>query len=1147
MDSVKTPSAHNARRTYCDETGASRQLLGEELHQTAGDLQIATGGLSEAMLPGLIEAQVMRTPAAPAVTFGSQQLSYERLNERANRLARYLIAAGIGPEKLVGIALPRGIDMVVALLAILKSGACYLPLDLEYPTARLAFMQEDAAPELLIATAASRPRLGPTARLVVMDDVETQTAVARHRSDNPDNEDRVSPLHSRLIAYVIYTSGSTGTPKGVMVEYGALTAFCSAISRVLPFGPNDRHLAISSTAFDISILELFVPLCGGAEVIIAGEHQVQDSAVLAQLIKSTRATSIQATPSHWRPLMEQRLSPWPNARLLTGGEPLLRDLAGRLVGTGLSVWNLYGPTEATVWATAHQVKADAVALDPTPIVSLGRALASHSLYVLDRQLMLVPPGVHGELYIGGSALSRGYLKRGGLTAGRFVANPYGNAGERMYRTGDLVRWSATGTLEFIGRADRQVKSRGYRIELDEIEHSLRSQTGVLDAIVITHGEGDQLRLAGYVLVRDHDAESVTSKHVKHPDRYDFGLALRDNLEAVLPSYMVPSAITVMSKWPLTPNGKIDRAALPAPLFGQSMGIREPRTPTEERISAIFSDVLGVDRIGIDDDFFNMGGHSLLAMRVVARIQAEFGLSISIRHFFEQPTIAAITERVVQGSGATEVEAFLPIEHAPAQYPPSLSIAQEGYLVRRFFRISPGEALLSSTISMTVNLSGQLNVMALERALNEIVHRHEVLRTRVAPTRAARVLQMIIAVGIDLRESKVARGLFLLGFGFRLNCRIFRQELARDAPLTLRIADLSGFHAARQALVSSELAELGVPFDLKKPPLLRAALLKLDEDEHMLCVSAARTAFDESSETILRSELAALYEGFAHKKQSSLGELPIQYSDFAAWERNQSVKQRTAHLADALISSPRISPLRAAQLSFHRRATEPTYLASTAALTVDTALYQEIKQVCAQNKTTIFDFFLATLDVLLSRASGNAHVDVWTGLTNRTRPEVQDLIGLFTRWHLMSVDLSGDPAFSDVLRRVAAFTRLALADRQASGSYVASVEGIKTSDATRECSQYVAFHFKTEMEQVPNLGKTSILMSERWGDRSDLSDYALKVMATERRAGVTLLVRYSVDWFTDQSILEMLHAFRLLIADIVAGPSRPISALCVRSQ
>ncbi|MGV4987398.1 amino acid adenylation domain-containing protein, partial [Streptomyces sp. NRAIS4] len=557
----------------------------------------------------LIEAQAARTPHATAVLFEGQRLSYAALNARANRLARALVARGAGPEALVAVSLPRSPDLLVALLAVLKSGAGYVPLDPDYPAERVRYILDDAQPAL---------HLDPE-RLAA-----AEAEATRLPTDDLTDADRLAPLRPAHPAYTIYTSGSTGRPKGVLITRRNMLNFLLSMADRFPLTGRDRLLAVTTVAFDIAVLELYLPLMTGAAVVLAPRDTVIDPARLAALATASGTTVLQATPSLWHALTAERPDAVRNLRMLVGGEALPPSLAATMTALGAEVTNLYGPTETTVWSTALRIE-DAAALP-----SIGGPIRNTALYVLDERLR---PSDEGELYIGGEGLARGYRSRPGLTAERFVADPFGPPGARMYRTGDLARRRADGDVDYLGRVDHQVKIRGFRIELGEIESVLAAHPAVAQAAVMAREDRPGSPLLAAYVVPAADGDTPTPAELRE-------LAARS-----LPDYMVPAAFVTLDSFPLTPNGKLDRRALPAPDFTAATTGRAPRTPHEELLAGLFAEVLSLPSVTIDDDFFHLGGHSLLATRLVARIRTALGVELAIRTLFEAPTVAALAERL----------------------------------------------------------------------------------------------------------------------------------------------------------------------------------------------------------------------------------------------------------------------------------------------------------------------------------------------------------------------------------------------------------------------------------------------------------------------------------------------------------------------
>jgi amino acid adenylation domain-containing protein len=608
----------------------------------------------EATLPELFERQVEKTPDAVAVVYEDEQLNYAELNERANRLARLLIKRGIGPEDVVALAVPRSLEMIVALLGILKAGAAYLPLDPEYPKERLAFMLEDAEPRCVLTTSGVASNLPENLRSLVLDEEVTIHVLAEQLASNPQDENRTRALSPDDSAYIIYTSGSTGRPKGVVVSHQNVVRLLSATEKLFGFNSDDVWTMFHSYAFDFSVWEIWGALVFGGRLIVVPHLLSRSPAEFLKLLVDERVTVLNQTPSAFYQLAQADREDRELGRALVlryvilGGEALelgkLRDWYQRHDDNTPILVNMYGITETTVHASHIALNRNLAVVEANSVI--GHGIPDLRVYVLDGRLEPAPVGVAGELYIAGAGLARGYWKRPGLTAERFVADPFGATGTRMYRTGDLVRWRADGNLEFIGRVDDQVKIRGYRIELGEVEAALRSHQAVQDALVVVREDqpGDK-RLVGYVVcVAGNIIDSA---------------ALRAQLAQILPDYMVPSAIITLDVFPLTANGKLDRKALPVPEFS-SVTVRSPNTPQEHVLASLFAEVLGLRYVGIDDNFFNLGGHSLTAARLISRVRSTFGAEISIRTLFEAPTVAKVAERLNDGVPSNPFEVILPI-------------------------------------------------------------------------------------------------------------------------------------------------------------------------------------------------------------------------------------------------------------------------------------------------------------------------------------------------------------------------------------------------------------------------------------------------------------------------------------------------------
>jgi amino acid adenylation domain-containing protein len=580
----------------------------------------------------LFEAQVEQTPSAVALEFQGTQWTYSKLNEQANRLARYLLSGrGVTAETLVGICMERSIEMVVAMLGTLKSGGAYVPLDPGYPQARLAHMLEDAGVATVITRTSILESIPVDRRKAVcLDEVDIQNRLSEQSAANISSKER--ELTTRNLAYVIYTSGSTGKPKGVMIEHTSLVNFLDSMANEPGLNSRDTLLAVTPISFDIHGLELFLPLINGAKVVIASQVDVTDARRLMRLLEKQKVSIMQATPATWKMLVEAYWLPGHAIKLLCGGEAWGSVLGQKLLASGdVSLWNMYGPTETTIWSSVKRIEVG------DEEVTIGPPIANTRFYVLDKNLELCPTGVPGELYIGGAGLARGYLNRKELTQEKFMSDPFvADPDARMYRTGDLVRWTTDGGLQFLGRIDYQVKVRGFRIELGEIESLLMSHTLVRDAVVEGRdGKDGEKQLVCYV---------VPEMAQIAPN----GESLRAWLNESLPGYMVPSLFVFLEYFPLTPNGKVDRKALPAPEVSAVAGqYVAPATDTERRLCDIWRNLLGVDQVGVNDSFFKLGGHSLLAMRLVSEIQYEWSINLMIKVIFEFSEVASLAKVIDQ--------------------------------------------------------------------------------------------------------------------------------------------------------------------------------------------------------------------------------------------------------------------------------------------------------------------------------------------------------------------------------------------------------------------------------------------------------------------------------------------------------------------
>jgi len=901
-----------------------------------------------------IAAQARRTPDAVAVIIEGQTLTYEQLDERANQLAHRLIALGVRPDQPVGIAVERSAEMIIGLLAILKAGGAYVPLDPAYPEDRLAYMIEDSGMALLLTQARLQ------AVLPIPETLQTLLL------DQPDAALQAAPhscpavpLSAEHLAYVIYTSGSTGKPKGVMVRHGALDNFVSSMIARPGLAASDRMLSLTTFSFDIFGLEIYGPLVAGASVVLTGQDVHQDPQAVLALIERHAVSVLQATPSSWRMLLNhEHASRLAGCTLLCGGEALPLELAQRLLALSPKVWNLYGPTETTIWSALHPLSLE----NPRPL--LGGPLDNTALYILGSDLTFNPPGAPGELLIGGDGLARGYFQRPALTAERFVPDPFSTTGERLYRTGDLTRYRAEGVVEYLGRIDHQVKIRGLRIELGEIEAALLAQASVRESVVVAHEGPTGAQLVGYV-VPATDAVS---------DESALRAALKAALKTQLPEYMVPAHLVLLAQLPLTPNGKVDRRALPAPDASQSQRAYEaPRTATQQVVAAIWQDVLKLERVGLGDHFFELGGHSLLVTQVVSRVRQALNVQVPLRSLFEHSVLGDF----VAALGVEQGDQEPPLLALPRQPLMPLSYAQE----RQWFLWQLEPTSSAYHIPAALRLRGALDLPALQRSFDALVARHESLRTRIVQ-QEGQAWQVI--------------------------------DPAASLEITVQALPVDLDEAALKARVAEETRRL---FDLQHGPLMRVRLLCLGADDHVLVLTQHHIVSDGWSMQVMVDELMALYAGFSAGQPPVLADLPVQYADYAAWQRQwMDAGERERQLTYWTAQLDGHPPL--LELPTDRgRPVEQSYRGARHEIPLDASLAAGLKQLAQRENVTLFVVLLASFQALLHRYSGQSDIRVGVPVANRNRVETEGLIGFFVNTQVLKADIDSQQSLRALLQQV----------------------------------------------------------------------------------------------------------------------------------
>ena len=1038
----------------------------------------------------LFEEQAARTPNNVAVAFGDLRLTYAQLNARANQLARHLHRQGVGPEVPVAICMERCLEMVVGLLAIVKAGGAYVPLDPAYPSDRLAFMLEDSrAPILLTRKRAVEESMAASEVRVVSLDSDWDT-IARESEENP-----ISGATDRNAMYVIYTSGSTGQPKGVVVEHRGVVNAVNWLTKTLALSVTDRCLLKTPISFDAAGREIFPILMSGGSLVVAEADGHRDSRYIAETIRNEGISVLHCVPSFLRLLVEEPAFATSAAlrAVMCGGETLPSEVVMRFhQRSKAGLYNVYGPTETIIDSACGLCERDTA----SSTLSIGRPIPNALIYIADDRLRLVPIGVAGNLYVGGVGLARGYLDRPDLTADKFIPDPFSaNPGARLYKTGDLARHSPDGSIEFLGRADRQVKVRGFRIELGEIEAVLNQHPAVRESVLAAEEDATgNARLVAYVVAERELALT--------------GNELRNFLKAKLPEYMIPAAFVPLDVLPLTPNGKVDRRALPALGLARpesEKGFVAPRTPGEELVAEVWAQVLGIERVGIYDNFFELGGHSLLATQVVSRIREAFAVEIPLRRLFEVPTVAGLAQSIEAAKRAGQKLQTPPILPVPRDGDLPLSFAQQ----RLWFidQLEPGNAAYN--FPAAIRLNGPLNVTALERSVSEIVRRHEALRTTFTTVdgRPAQVIAPTLTVRlpvVNLRELP---------------------ESDREAEVR-RLA----------------IEEARRPFNLAKGPLLRVTLLRLADEEHVGLLTMHHIVSDGWSTGILIREMAVLYEAFSGKRASPLPELPIQYADFAHWQREwlqgEVLETQLTYWKRQLLGA---SPL---ELPTDRpRPAVQTFRGSLQSLLLPTNMGEGLKALSREHGVTLFMTLLAAFNILLQRYTAQDDLIVGTPIANRNRLETEGLIGFFVNTLVIRTDLSGHPTFMELARRVRDVCLGAYAHQDL--PFERLVEELHLE---RNLGRNPLFGvmFVLQNASLQTIGLPGITLSPIEIDSGTAHfDLTLHIADTER--GLIATLSYNKDLFEDASITRMLGHFNTLLEAVLANPERRLSDLPLLSD
>jgi amino acid adenylation domain-containing protein len=1060
--------------------GTLDYLSESEQHQLlAGYNDSVAAYPADRCVPQLFAEQVAMHPDRTAIAFGDEKLTYQELDSRSHALALYLQSHGVGAGTLVGISMERSLDMVVALMGILRGGGAYVPLDPDYPSELLQHMLTDAAPAVVLTQERFLGALpGTSARLLALD--RDWHAVEEHVADQP-----LAPVLPEQLAYVIYTSGSTGLPKGVMIEHGSLTNYLVWVTGFLAGEGVETLPVVTNLSFDASLKQIFGPLVTGGTVMLT-KGVASDPEGLLDVLENERGAGLNCVPSLWRMLLEvieQRPSDKiRNLRgLLLGGEEIPRELIRRSLRVipELKIANLYGPTEATANATfARQISADDV--------SIGRPVANTRIYILDARRRPVPVGVAGEIYIGGVGVARGYLNRPELTAERFIADPFSsNADARLYRTGDVGRWRLDGNVEYLGRNDQQVKLRGYRIELGEIETQLAKHPCVREAVVIAReDEPGEKRLVAYVTGEALEVEE-----------------LRAHLSASLPPYMVPAAFVHLEAMPLTPTKKIDRKALPKP-EAEAYATKEyepPQGAIEETLAAIWQELLHVERVGRNDDFFELGGHSLLATQLISRIRSRMDAAVPLSALFEDGRIAHLAGWIAKAE-KNDIPPILPADRSRIDRLP-LSFAQE----RLWFlsELEPHSA--GYNIPGAVTVRGALDIGQVEEAFNRIIARHENLRT-VFPSEEGQAHQQILD---------------------RVDFQLERIDLSHHA---------SGDARDREARTLCQ-TDASAPFDLANGPLLRGKVVKLAEDEHILMLNMHHIISDGWSHGVLVRELVTILAALQDGREPELPPLPIQYADYSVWQRRWLeeggvLERQLAYWQTKLAGTPKSLDLPAD----YPRARVRTFGGATHAFTLDADVTAGLQRIAEQQGGTLYMVLLAAFKALLHRYTGEHDICVGSPIANRQYGETEGLIGMFINTLALRSQLDGDEPFAALLQKVKATCLEAYEHQDAPFERIVDLVSPQRNMALTPLFQIMF------VLQNAGAGGAFDERIQPYRLETGISKFDLTAEFAETADGLAGAFRYSTALFKPQTIERMTGHFIALCRAIVNAPAVAIGAL-----
>jgi amino acid adenylation domain-containing protein len=1073
-------------------------LSEEERHQqlvvwndTATDFPSTIG------LHRLFESRAAAAPHSLALCDADSQMTYGELNRRANQLARHLRSLGVRAESRVGICLPRSIEMIVAMIGVLKAGGAYVPLDPQYPLERLAVMLEDAQAVVVVTSEEEADSLPSQWAQMVMVDTDREEIEKESGANLSVAESDYREVGGDGLAYIIYTSGSTGVPKGVAVTHRGVSRLVFH-TNYIEIGADSKVAHVSNISFDASTFEIWGSLLNGGQLINLSRDTALSPHELAAQIKQHNISTIFLTTALFNQVVREVPDAFNTMReVLFGGEAVdVRWVRTVLAAGGPQrLLHVYGPTESTTFTTWHNIGEIS---ESATTITIGQPISNTQVYVLDEEMEIVPVGVTGELYIGGEGLARGYWHRPEQTAERFIPHPFSReGGARLYRTGDVVRHLPDGNIEFIGRRDAQVKLRGFRIELGEIESVLGAHPSVREVVVIAREDvvGDR-RLVAYV-VGDEAQQAVD------------GSVLRAYLKERLPDYMVPSAFVTLEEIPLTPNGKVDRKALPEPerSGGEAgTGYVAARTPVEEVLCGIWEQLLKVERVSIDENFFELGGHSLLATQVISRVRESFSVELALRVIFESPTVAEIAETIekaIRAEEGIELSLIAPISR-DGQLPLSFS-QQRLWFIDRF---EPESAAYN--VPASVRLRGQINVAALEQALSELIRRHEALRTIFAEVEGLPVQVIIPAEPLHLAITEIG-------------------GLSEDERLS----------EARRIVTDDAL----LPFDLSRGPLLRTGLLRLADDDHIVLFTMHHIVSDGWSIGVLIREIAALYTAFTKGEPSPLPELPIQYADFAAWQREwlqgEVLESELRYWRQALSGVP-------AMLQLPTDRPRPSIQSSHGAnqsIVLSAELTSGLKQLCRAEGVTLFMTLLTAFQTLLYRYTGQDDVAIGTPIAGRNRADIEGLIGFFINTLVLRIKIRSELSFRELLKEVREVTLGAYAHQDL--PFEKLVEELQPErDMGHTPLFQVMFMLQSaphEVEELPGVVMTN------FNSQQTTAKFDLTLSLIEAGDKIAGNLEYNTDLFDAATIAKMAGYLQNILESIVKQPDALVAELELLSE